>query len=107
MNPWPAPVELAFRLANQKIYNHLQGPNEFVITGTLKHWDRTADVKNTKTKALLMGARYDEMDPDEMRRIAAMMPNARAVISDRGSHLSMYDDQEWYFRELISFLKEA
>jgi proline iminopeptidase len=107
LNPWPAPVELAFRFFNEKIYNHLQGPNEFVITGTFKNWDRMADLKNIKTKALLMGARYDEMDPEEMRRIATAMPNARAVISDRGSHLCMYDDQAWYFRELITFLKQV
>ena len=107
LNPWPAPVELAFRLSNTKIYNYLQGPNEFVISGTLKHWDRTADLKNIKPKALVMGARYDEMDPDEMRRIAAAMPNARAVISGQGSHLCMYDDQQWYFRELINFLKQG
>ena len=107
VNPWPAPVELALRFLNEKIYNYLQGPNEFVVTGTFKNWDRTPDLKNIKTKALVMGARYDEMDPNEMRRIAAAMPNARAVISDRGSHMCMYDDQEWYFRELISFLKQA
>ena len=106
-DPWPAPVELAFRFVNDKIYNYLQGPSEFVITGTLKNWDRMRDLKNIKTKALVMGARYDEMDPEEVRRIAASMPNARAAISDRGSHLCMYDDQEWYFRELISFLKQA
>lgn len=107
LDPWPAPVQLGFRFLNTRIYNYLQGPNEFVITGTLKKWDRTRDLKNINTRALLMGARYDEMDPDEMRRIASAMPNARAVISDRGSHLCMYDDQEWYFRELISFLKQA
>jgi proline iminopeptidase len=100
-------VEVSFRFLNEKIYNRLQGPNEFVITGTLKRWDRTADLKNIKTKALVVGARYDEMDPDEMRRIASAMPNARAVISERGSHLCMYDDQEWYFRELINFLKQG
>ena len=67
----------------------------------------------TGAGALLAGAlrpahaRYDEMGPEEIRRIAAAMPNARAAISDRGSHLCMYDDQEWYFRELISFLKQA
>lgn len=107
LDPWPAPVELSFRFANQKLYNYLQGPNEFVITGKFKNWDRTRDLKKIKTRALLMGARYDEMDPDEMRRIASVMPNARPAISARGSHLCMYDDQDWYFRELISFLKQG
>ena len=106
VNPWPAPVEEAFKFLNAKIYNYIQGPNEFVVTGTMKNWDRWADLKNIKTRALVMGARYDTMNPEELRRVAAQMPNARDVISDRGSHLSMYDDQEWYFRELIRFLKE-
>jgi proline iminopeptidase len=106
LDPWPAPLETAFNTVNARIYNAMQEPNEFVVTGTFKDWDRTNDVHRIKTRALLMGARYDEMDPEEIRRIASLMPNAKAVISDRGSHLSMYDDQGWYFRELISFLKQ-
>lgn len=107
LDPWPVPVETAFNFMNSKIYNSMQGPNEFVVTGTFKNWDRTADLHCIKTRALLMGARYDEMDPDEMRRIATLMPNARAAISSRGSHLTMYDDQAWYFRELVGFLKKT
>ena len=55
----------------------------------------------------MVGARYDEMDPKEMLRIATLMPNARAAISSRGIHLTMYDDQQWYFRELVGFLKQS
>jgi proline iminopeptidase len=106
LNPWPEPIGRSLKFFNTKIYNYLQGPNEFMITGKLKNWDRTADLGKVKTRTLVMGARYDEMDPDEMRRIAGKMPNARAVISEQGSHLCMYDDQEWYFYELIRFVKE-
>jgi len=94
------------KFVNSKIYNLMQGPNEFIITGSFKNWDVTSQLHRIKTRALLIGARYDEMDPDEMRRIATLMPNARAVISSRGSHMCMYDDQEWYFRNLIAFLKQ-
>jgi proline iminopeptidase len=52
-----------------------------------------------------MGARYDTMDPEEMKRIASTMPNARVAISETGSHCTLYDDQQWYFEELIRFLK--
>jgi proline iminopeptidase len=106
LDPWPAPIETAFNTVNAKIYNTMQGPNEFVVTGTFKDWDRTKDVHRIKTRALLLGARYDEMDPREIRRIAGLMPNARAAISERGSHLSMYDDQDWYFRQVTGFLKQ-
>jgi proline iminopeptidase len=106
LDPWPAPVMAAMNVWNTKIYNYMQGPNEFTITGTFKDWDRMADLGKIKTRALVMGARYDEMDPDAMRRVAALMPNARAAISEHGSHLAMYDDQQWYFRELVGFLKK-
>ncbi len=105
VSPWPAPIEEAFKFLNAKIYNFMQGPNEFVVTGTLKDWDRWADLGRIKTPALVTGARYDTMDPESMRRVAERMPNARAAISERGSHLTMYDDQEWYFGELLRFLK--
>jgi len=105
LSPWPAPIDCAFKFLNAKVYNYMQGPNEFVVTGTFKDWDRTANLKDIKTPTLVMGARYDEMDPEEIKRDASRMPNARAVISDRGSHLAMYDDQGWYFRELIGFLR--
>jgi proline iminopeptidase len=107
LDPWPAPLPTSLKFLNPKIYNYMQGPNEFIITGTFRNWDRTADLGSIKTRALTMGARYDEMDPDEMRRIATLMPNARAAISSHGSHMSMYDDQQWYFRELIDFLKQG
>lgn len=106
LDPWPENIGRSLRFANPKIYNVMQGPNEFVITGTLKNWDRTPDLARIKTRTLVMGARYDTMDPDEMRRTASAIPGARAVISETGSHLAMYDDQEWYFRQLIQFLQE-
>ena len=104
--PFPEPLDRAFRHMNAAIYNYMQGPNEFVVTGAFKDWDRRKDLGNISVRTLLMGARYDTMDPAAIRRMAASMPNARAVISERGSHLAMYDDQEWYFRELIRFLKQ-
>jgi len=106
LDPWPENIGRSLRFANPKIYNVMQGPNEFVITGTLKNWDRTPDLARIKTRTLVMGARYDTMDPDEMRRTASAIPGARAVISETGSHLAMYDDQEWYFPQLIQFLQE-
>jgi proline iminopeptidase len=103
--PWPAPVMRTFEKANLAIYNQMQGPNEFVITGNLKDWDRWADLPRIKTPTLVMGAKYDEMDPEQIRREGRLIPNARTWISERGSHLTMWDDQDAYFAALIPFLQ--
>jgi len=55
----------------------------------------------------VMGAKYDEMSPADLRKMADLMPNARAWISAKGSHFAMYDDQPAYFTELLTFLKSA
>jgi len=103
--PWPEPVIRAFRHANQAIYNQMQGKSEFLVTGNLKDWERWDRLHEIKVKALTIGAEHDEMDPNDMRRMATLMPNARSGICPNGSHLCMWDDQAVYFRHLLGFLK--
>ena len=67
MQPWPEPVTRAFRQANEKIYDQMQGKSEFVVTGNLKDWERWDRLHEIKVKALTIGATHDEMDPDDMR----------------------------------------
>lgn len=107
LKQWPPPVQRAFENANMRIYNLMQGPNEFVITGTYKNWDRWADLHKIKVPALVMGAKYGEMSPDQIRREGKLIPHAKTWISSRGSHLTMWDDQDAYFNRLIPFLKTS
>jgi proline iminopeptidase len=71
----------------------------------MKGWDRWADLPKIKVRTLTMGARYDEMDPENRRRMATLLPNGEAWISETGSHFAMYDDQQNYFKALLRFLK--
>jgi len=106
MDPWPEPVMRALKKLNTKIYNTMQGPNEFVINGNFKDWDRWNDLSKITVPTLLIVGEHDEMNPDDIRRMGKLIPNSRVIVT-KGSHLSMYDDQETYFRELIRFVKEV
>lgn len=106
LSPWPRDVQHSFSVANTLIYNQMQGPNEFIITGNLKNWDRWRDLPKIKVPTLVMGARYDEMNPESVRREAALIPNSKLFMSDTGSHLSMWDDQKKYFQSVIQFLRD-
>jgi proline iminopeptidase len=103
--PWPEPVTRAFRDANLAIYNHMQGKSEFVVTGTFKDWERWDDLHKITVKALTLGAENDTMDPEDIRRMATLMPNATSAICPEGSHLAMWDDQAAYFEHLLGFLR--
>jgi proline iminopeptidase len=103
--PWPEPFTRSFSHLNEKIYNQMQGKSEFLVTGNLKDWERWDRLHEIKTKALTIGARYDEMDPEDMKKMAKLMPNATSFICPNGSHLCMWDDQAFYFQNLLPFLK--
>jgi proline iminopeptidase len=104
LKPWPEPVARAFRLANEKIYNQMQGKSEFEVTGNLKDWERWDRLHEIKVKALTIGSNHDEMDLADTRKMATLMPNAVSAICPNGSHLDMWDDQAVYFQHLLAFL---
>ena len=105
VQPWPEPVSRAFRHANNTIYNFMQGKSEFLVTGNLKDWERWDRLHEIKVKALTIGAQYDEMDPEDMKKMATLMPNANYAFCPNGSHLCMWDDQQVYFKHLLNFLR--
>lgn len=106
-SPWPEPVSRAIRLANEKIYNQMQGKSEFEVTGNLKDWDRWSRLHEIKVKTLTIGATWDEMDPADMRKMASLMANATCAICPNGSHLDMWDDQAVYYDHLLAFLRSV
>jgi proline iminopeptidase len=102
----PEPCARTFEHLNHQVYQTMQGPNEFVVLGNLKDWDRWNDLTKIEMPTLVIGGRYDTMNPDDSRQMSELMPNARLAICENGSHLTMWDDQQTYFRHLIEFLRD-
>jgi proline iminopeptidase len=107
LDPWPDPVARAFKHLNPQVYNTLQGPNEFVVTGTFKDWDRWKDLPKIEVPTMLIGARYDEMNPEDIRKMGRLIPHSRVAICENGSHLAMWDDQVAYFDALLGFFRDV
>lgn len=101
---WPEPVLRAIGHANQHVYELMQGPSELGASGLLVNWDRSADLHRITVPTLVIGARYDTMDPNWMRAMAGRLPHGQFLYLPNGSHMSFYDDQDAYFAGLIRFL---
>jgi proline iminopeptidase len=103
---WPDPVQRGFAHINPAIYVSMQGPSELGISATAKlaHWDRSGDLASIEVPTLVIGARYDTMDPAHMEMMASRFPAGSYLYCPNGSHLSMYDDQQTYFAGLTDFL---
>ena len=105
---WPEPAVRGFAHINPAIYVSMQGPSELGISADAKlaHWDRSGDLASINVPALVIGARYDTMDPAHMQQMAAALPAGRYLHCPQGSHMAMYDDQQAYFAGLTDFLTE-
>jgi proline iminopeptidase len=103
---WPDPVQRGFGHINPQIYVSMQGPSELGISqdAKLANWDRFADLSSIEVPTLVIGARYDTMDPAHMEAMAARLPAGRYLYCPEGSHLAMYDDQPTYYAGLTDFV---
>jgi proline iminopeptidase len=107
VSPWPDALMRSFGHLSMPVYLTMMGPSEMMVSGNLRGWNRIDDLHRIDVPALVFGARYDTMNPEDMREVARRMPNARAAISDRGSHVTWADDPGFYFDHLIRFLGEV
>jgi proline iminopeptidase len=104
---WPDPVNRAIAHVNPAVYVPMQGPSELGISGTLGSWDRSGDLDRITVPTLVIGARYDTMDPGYLEWMADEVQNGTYLFCPNGSHLALYDDQQTYFRGLIDFIRSV
>lgn len=104
---WPDPVNRSFKHLNAAVYVPMQGPSELGASGKLASWDRSADLGKIDVPTLVIGARYDTMDPEHMKWMASALPRGRYLSCPNGSHLALYDDQKMYFEGLTRFLLDV
>lgn len=104
---WPDPINRMFKHLSQGIYVTMQGPSEFKTGGRLITWKRTADLPNIKVPTLTIGGEFDTMDPAHMKMMSEKVQQGTYLYCAKGSHCSMWDDQQTYMKGLINFMKQV
>jgi len=104
---WPEPVNRSFSHTNNEIYVMMQGPSEFGIAGRLANWDVKARLKELKLPTLMVGAKFDTMDPLAMEEQSKLVQHGRYLYCPNGSHLAMWDDQQVFMDGVIKFINDV
>lgn len=107
VDQWPDPVNRAFKHINPDIYIPMQGPSELGLSGKLLNWDRTNDLAQISVPTLVIGAKYDTMDPAHMEMMSKKVQKGRYLFCPNGSHLALYDDQKVYMEGLTKFILDV
>jgi proline-specific peptidase len=102
---WPPELE-RLMLADSPVYRVMSGPNEMVVTGSLRTWDRTADLAAIGQPALVTVGRHDEMVPGCAETLRRGLPNARLQIFGDSAHMPHLEQTDDYLAGLAVFLAE-
>ena len=107
LKEFPDAVNRTFKHVNGEIYTMMQGPSEFGVAGRLVNWDIKNQLKEIKVPTLMVGAKFDTMDPQAMEAQSKAVQHGRYLFCPNGSHLSMWDDQKVFMDGVMKFIKDV
>ena len=104
-DPWPEALRRsAEELDGNQVYLTMNGPTEFDVIGTLRTWDRTADLPRIRVPALVTCGRHDEITPSCSQTIADGIPGARLAVFEESAHCAHLEEPERYAAVVEEFL---
>ena len=107
LKEWPDGLNRASKHVNAEIYTMMQGPSEFGISGRLAKWDIKNRLHEITIPTLMIGAKYDTMDPKAMEEQSKLVKNGHYLYCPNGSHLAMWDDQKIFMNGVIKFINDV
>ncbi|WP_202704440.1 proline-specific peptidase family protein [Flavobacterium sp. UGB4466] len=107
LKEWPDGLNRASKHINSEIYTLMQGPSEFGISGRLAKWDIKSRLREITIPTLMIGAKYDTMDPKAMEEQSKLVKKGRYLYCPNGSHLAMWDDQKIFMNGVIQFINDV
>jgi proline-specific peptidase len=105
-DPWPAALQATVaNLDGNPVYLTMNGPTEFDVIGTLRTWDRTADLGAISVPTLVTVGRHDEIPPSCAETLRAGIPGAQVVVFEHSAHTAHLEEADAYLaavREVLS-----
>lgn len=106
--PWPPEVTETFDqlAADPTVYHTMNGPSEFHVVGSLKHWSIVDRVDRISVPTLLVNGRYDEATRETVQPFYDGIPDVRWEVFDRSSHMPHVEETERFTEVVGGFLAE-
>ena len=104
--PQPPYVVASFEqlAADPTVYHTMNGPSEFHVIGSLKHWDIRPQLKEIKTPTLLVSGQYDEATPAMVKEIQGLIPGSKWELFAESSHMPHVEEPAKFKRVVAEFL---
>jgi proline-specific peptidase len=105
LDPWPDPLmRTIHNLDGNPVYETMNGPNEFMVIGNLKDWDRTDRLAEITVPTLITVGQYDELTPTCAETMHQRIPHSQLALFEQSAHTAHLEETEKYLQVVTDFL---
>ena len=106
--PWPDPfLRTVANLTNNQVYETMNGPNEFMVIGNLKTWDRIDRLGEIRARTLITVGKYDELSPTCAETLRQGVVGSHVEEFAHSSHTAHLEETDAYLAAVRAFLADV
>jgi proline iminopeptidase len=106
MDPWPECLLQSMEKMGVEVYNHMWGPSEFTMTGTLMQADLTPELPQLTVNTLLTCGEYDEATPATTLYYQSLINGSAIRIFQGASHSHHLESETEYIQVIRNFINQ-
>ncbi len=92
--------------AEPTVYHTMNGPNEFHVLGTLRHWTVIERLERIVAPTLVIAGEFDEATPATWRPYAERITGARSHVFADASHCTHLEKPAEFRKVIAAFLAD-
>jgi proline iminopeptidase len=104
LDPLPPLMKKTIAEAGLPVYNHMWGPSEFTVTGTMKGWSVLERVHEIEAHTLLLCGEYDECTPAHVAAVHERIPSSEMYVFKDAAHSTLTEKTDEYLAVVRDFL---
>jgi L-proline amide hydrolase len=89
------------------VYNAMQGPNEWTVTGALRGWDVRDRLVEIDVPTLVIRGRHDMSTDPISATLVNGIKGAREVVLENSSHTPVLEETDQYLEAISKFMRDA
>jgi len=89
------------------VYNAMQGPNEWTVTGALRGWDVRDRLAEIDVPTLVIRGRHDMSTDPISATLVNGIKGAREIVLENSSHTPVLEETDKYLEAISEFMQEA
>lgn len=108
VQPMPAEVARTFAAidADPTVYHAMNGPTEFHVIGSMRHWTIIDRLSRIQVPTLLISGRYDEATPATVQPFADGIADVQWEIFEHSSHMPHVEERDACMACVARFLEQ-